>query len=118
MSMEPEELDPSRVQGWFVVEAGRRQAWPFLTFADPGTGREVRLYVDSTFSVTPGFDSVRQHDDSALLALDALDGETVTTVATTSQGLEVDFGGFQLRIDGRGNNLTSHSPWWFGQQVP
>jgi hypothetical protein len=113
--VEPKEKDPSRVRNWFVVEVGRRQVLPFLALVDPDSECEVRLYVDSVFSVLPGYDSVCQHDDSVFAALDILDGQTITTAAVTSAGLEVDFGAVNLRVDGRANELTSREPGWFGR---
>jgi hypothetical protein len=100
--MEPEEEHPDRVRGWFVVEVGRRQAWPFLNLADPVSGRELRLYIDSTFSVAPGYDAVRQDDVRVFVALDALDGQTVLTAAATFGRLDMDFGAFHLRVNGGG----------------
>lgn len=52
--MHVEELHPELLAGWFVVEVGRRQAWPFVTLADPQTGNERRIFIDTTFAVVPG----------------------------------------------------------------
>jgi hypothetical protein len=110
-AVEPEEQEPSRLVGWFVVEAGRRQAWPFFNLANPDTGREVRVYIDATFSVEPGWPSIRQHDDSAVAALDALDGLTVSAVEALGGGLRLTLGDMTLVVAGEGNDLTSDSPW-------
>lgn len=113
--MEPEELRPSVLKGWYVVEAGRRQAWPFVGLADPQSGREVRLYIDSTFSVLPGWPELRQHDDSVVPALDELNGLTVTGVRRTpDESLEFEFGGLVLTVSEVPNALTSGSPWPIG----
>jgi len=113
--VEPEEQEPARLIGWNVVEAGRRQAWPFVGLADPQTGREVRLYLDTTFSVLPGHPGIGQHDDVALRALDALSGGSVTSVRTDGGGLDLVLGHLTLSVVGDANELTSHSPWWVGR---
>ena len=110
--MEPEEHEPSRLIGWHVVEAGRRQAWPFVNLADPESGREIRVYLDTSFSVLPGYSGVRQHDDTAVIALDALSGASVASVRTEDGGLDIVVGNLTLSVAGKPNELTSHSPWW------
>jgi hypothetical protein len=112
--MEPEEKDPSLLVGWQVVEARRRQAWPFVNLADPGSGREVRLFIDATFSVNPGWSNVKQHDDAVLHALDSLSGLTVTSVQSADENLALHLDDVLSLIQGIGNELTSHSPWWIG----
>jgi hypothetical protein len=114
--VEPEEQEPFRLVGWHVVEAGRRQAWPFINLADPESGREVRVFIDATFAVEPGWPSIRQHDQAAVLALDALSGLTVTEVEATGGCLRLLLGGSSLTVQGEGNDLTSHSPWWVGKR--
>lgn len=101
------------LDGWFVVEAGRRQAWPFLTLAAPEAGTEVRLYIDATFSVDPGWDAVRQ-DDDALVALDSLNGLTIVSSRSGDDGLRVDLGAATLQVQPRPNELTTHAVWWTG----
>jgi hypothetical protein len=115
--VEPQGQAPGSVRGWFVVEVGVRQAWPFLGLADPESGREVRLYIDSTFSVAPGHLNLRQHDDGVFAALETLNGQTITTATATSAALDLDFGGVHLRVDGQANELTSHESWWFGRPM-
>lgn len=112
--MEPEESEPERLFGWFVVEVGRCQAWPYVGLADPDSGREVQLYIDTTFSVTPRWTGVNQHDDAALAALDELSNLTVRSVDTDGAGLELDLGHIQLRVHREANDLTSHAQWWIG----
>lgn len=113
--MEPEKIDPSALKGWHVVEAGRRQAWPFLGLADPHSGREVRLYLDSTFSVVPGWRELRQHDDAVLPALDTLTALTVTDVRDVpGEAIGFEFERAVLTVAALPNELTSHSPWWIG----
>ena len=60
--VQPEEMDPAPLVGRHVVEVGMRQAWPFLTLADPESGREVRLYVDAPLTVGSGAITIRQDD--------------------------------------------------------
>ena len=112
--MQPEEEDPTLLVGAFVVEAGRRQAWPFINLHHPDTNREVRVYIDTTFSVHPTWPAMEQDDRPVLEALDSLDGLTVTTVERPGYGLHLVFDDTQLRIDGVANRLTSGSPWWVG----
>jgi hypothetical protein len=112
--VEPEEQDPSLLSGWHVVEAGRRQAWLFVNLADPASGREVRLFIDATFSIDPGWSNVKQHDAAALPALDALSGLTVTSVESAGASLVLNLDTVVFQIQGVGNELTSHAPWWVG----
>jgi hypothetical protein len=116
--VEAEETDPSLLTGWFVVEAGRRSAWPFINVADPGSDREVRLFIDSTFDVLPRWPRLRQHDDQVLIALDSTSGRTIGVVETPNLGLRLTFDdGTALSVDGEANDLTSHSPWWVGRRT-
>ncbi|WP_146605294.1 hypothetical protein [Jiangella anatolica] len=112
--MQPEEDDPALLVGAHVVEAGRRQAWPFLNLYNPDTEREVRLYIDTTFSVHPGWSALQQDDDPVLNALDSLNGLMVTAVERTDHALRLVLGNEYLQIDGDDNRLTTHSPWWIG----
>ncbi|HLS25927.1 MAG TPA: hypothetical protein VK063_08650 [Beutenbergiaceae bacterium] len=105
-------MDLSRLRGWFVVEAGRRQAWPFIVLSDPDTGTEVRVYIDTTFSVRPGWQALRQDDDAVLAALDSLQGLTVTAGRSGPGGLLVQFGQHELRVETQPNDLTTHDVWW------
>ena len=117
--MEAEETDPSLLTGCFVVEAGRRAAWPFINLVDPGSDREVRLFIDSTFDVLPTWLRLRQHDEQALTALDSTSGRTIAGVETPNLGLRLTFdNGDVLAVDGDANDLTSHSPWWVGRPGP
>jgi hypothetical protein len=112
--MYEEERSPSMLVGWFVVEIGRRQAWPFLTLANLDTGRELRLYIDSTFAVQPGQARLKQHDDEALIALTAIENQQITAVTTNEGELRLETDDATLILDSVGNDLTSHSPWWIG----
>lgn len=116
--MAREEYEPSLLRGWHVVEVGRRQAWPFIGLADPQTGRELRLYIDSTFSVLPGWTDLRQHDDAVVPALDALTALTVEAVRETPDEISLDLAGFTLAVAAVPNELTSHSPWWIAPGSP
>lgn len=113
--MEPEEEDPTLLVGAFVVEAGRRQAWPFINLYHPDTDREVRLYIDTNFAVHPAWPTLAQHDDPVLPALDSLHGQTVTAVDRLGYGLRLVLDEAQLEIDGDANELTSGSPWYVGR---
>lgn len=109
--MSRDELAPSELVGWFVVEAGRRQAWPFVNLADPNSGREVRIYLDAAFAVEPGWPTLRQDDDVAILALSTLDGLTVSATDGTDGGLRLMFGDASLAVVGEVNELTVDSAW-------
>lgn len=115
--MEEQETDPALLTGWFVVEAGRRTAWPFINVTDPVSGREVRLYIDARFSVLPDWPNVGQHDMQALMALDSTSGRTIAAVETPGRGsLRLTFDdGTAFHVHGEPNELTSHSPWWVGR---
>jgi hypothetical protein len=115
--MEPEEQQPERLVGWFVVESGRRQAWPFLTLADPQSSKEVRLYIDTTFSVPPMWPQVSQDDDEGFVALAALGSSPITRITSSTDALVIEFGPRVLSISAVGNHMTSHSPWWIGSHA-
>ncbi|SDT68956.1 hypothetical protein [Jiangella sp. DSM 45060] len=112
--MEPEEEDPALLVGSFVVEAGRRQAWPFVNLYNPDTDREVRLFIDTTFSVHPGWPALEQDDDPVLNVLDSLQGQTVRAVERPNGALRLVLDDDYLQIDGVDNRLTTHSPWSIG----
>ena len=114
VDVEPEEREPTRLLGWHVVEIGMRQAWPFLTFADPQSGRESRLYIDSPISVTPGWHELDQDDAAILPALASVNMATVVGARVSGGALELTFDQVVLRVEGQANRLTTHSPWWFG----
>lgn len=112
--MHAEEETPRLLVGWFVVEIGRRQAWPFLTLAHPGTGRELRLYIDTTFAVQPDATRVRQHDDAALTALIPLENQTITAVTESDGKMHLAVPDATMALNTVGNEFTTHSPWWIG----
>lgn len=113
----PTEHEPQHLNGWHVVEVGRRQAWPFMGFADPESGMEVRLYIDSTFKISGRRSALRQHDDAAVKALESLSGLTVRSVESSPAQLNIQFDETTLSIEQEANELTSGSPWYFGQTV-
>ncbi|MDB4873446.1 MAG: hypothetical protein JWL97_4450 [Gemmatimonadales bacterium] len=114
------ELDAAALAGCFVVEIGVRQAWPFLTFAsnvadaDPA---EIRLYIDSTFSVLPAppgsGDGSEDETRLWLLRLEVLLNETVTDVLVEADAsLVVIFReDLRLRVSGHGAPWTTHEVW-------
>jgi len=95
-----------------------RQVHPFLTFADPMTGREVRLYVDAALRVSPDVVAMRQDDDGLLAALDRVNLLTVDSVEVLDGSLELTLEDQSVWIDGEANDLTTHTPWWVGLQSP
>lgn len=116
--MESEEANPGLLTGWFVVEVGVRQAWPFLILADPRSGREVRIYVDAAVSVTSYPVPLRQDDPKVLLALDRINNATVSSASVKDRALILRFGADQVCVSGEANELTTGSPWWFEMQAP
>ena len=113
--MQAEEVRPSLLVGRHVVEVGRRQVWPFLTFADAETAREVRVYVDAAIAVepTPG-GTLHQGDAEVVPALEGLLGLTVTVARAGEEGLVLGFGDATLRVSNEPNAVTTGSPWWVG----
>jgi hypothetical protein len=95
-----------------------RQVHPFLTFADPVTGREVRLYVDAALRVSPDSVAMRQDDGGLLAALDRVNLLTVDSVRVVDGSLELTLEDQSLWIDGEDNELSTHAPWWVGLQSP
>lgn len=116
--VEPEEIDPGLLVGRHVVEVGMRQAWPFLTLADPVTGREVRIYVDASVRVSPDVVPLRQDDNGLLLALDRVNMLTVDSARAVEGALELTLEDHVVWIDGQENELTTHTCWWVGPQSP
>ena len=116
--MQPEEENPGLLVGWHVVEVGVRQAWPFLTFADPASGREVRVYMDAAVRVSPDAVSLRQDDAGLVAALERVNMMTVDDAAVVDGSLELWFEGESVWIDGEENEVTTHTPWWVGLQAP
>jgi hypothetical protein len=113
--METEELDPMLLVGRFVIEIGKRQAWPFLGIREPQSGREIRLYVDTTCSVSSR--KFRQDDAKLICALERLNSLTISQVDVSSDALILKFGNEVLRIGGVGNDLTTQAPWWVGMSI-
>jgi hypothetical protein len=105
--------DPNDLVGCFVVEVGERQVWPFITFCDnrPTPSREVRLYVDTAYSVTdPGEGRSTEGSVPALLELNNLG---VAGVDTEGESLVVRFSeGPQLIISNDVQPWTTHDVWW------
>ncbi|MFF0613839.1 hypothetical protein ACFYUD_34765 [Nocardia tengchongensis] len=114
---------PALLRERFVVEIGIRQAWPYVTFADNRGGaspQEVRLYIDSSFTVVPGpaaLDSVEEDDEKLrLLRLAEVLNLTVHDVTVGDDGgLMVSFhDNVYLRVSGHRQLWTTHDVWWFG----
>src|SRR4051794_31432976 len=113
--MEVEEQEPERLCGWFVTEVGRRTAQPFVNLADPESGREQRLYIDTHFSVSPDRVHVHQHGDEVFSALDGLRGLWVAAARATPDPLDIDFDDGPRLTVGLANEQTGGSPWWVGK---
>jgi hypothetical protein len=111
-------MEPEKLERWFVVEVGVRQAWPFLTFCDPdGAGdTEVRLYIDTEFRLEPGGRHFSDGDsERATVALLDLNNGTVTGVERHDDcGLVVRFDGNDptLSVSGTGAAFTTQDVWW------
>jgi hypothetical protein len=114
-------LDVANLRGYFVVEIGMRQAWPFVAFAsndadaDPA---EARLYIDSSFTVAPApSGSGNGSEDEValwLLRLEPLLSAKVRDVHVEPDGtLEMLFvGDTRLCISGTAAAWTTHDVWW------
>jgi hypothetical protein len=112
-------ITPANLRGRHVVEAGVRQAWPFLTFADGNTDTEVRLYIDADFHIEP--EGVRSDDgDSFRAGRMLIDFTTlgVTEASTTPDGaLVLAFDNGQvLRVSGTAASFTTGGPWSLAAQ--
>jgi hypothetical protein len=112
--------DASTLVGRFVVEVGRRQAWPFLTLCDnrPEKSDEIRLYIDTAFEVAPGPAYSADGETSQLLvAIGALENLTVVAAAVGEEGdLSLTFDNDRvLRVSGLAAAYTGGPPWWIGR---
>lgn len=113
---------PAFLVGYFVVEVGIRQAWPFVAFASHEEGAdpaEVRLYIDSAFTVRPTGSPPAgpEHDDiqRSLLRLAPVLNLTVREAAMGDDAtltLRLD-GDLRLQISGSPATWTTHDVWWF-----
>lgn len=113
-------LADAELTGWHVVEAGARQAWPFLTFADPESGREARLYIDTDYQVTPAVSELRDQDDDEMRrALMSLNMQRVVNASMTNEALTIEFeAGDAVRVSRTPNAKTTGDVWWLGLQPP
>ncbi|MFE5286257.1 hypothetical protein ACFRAQ_14935 [Nocardia sp. NPDC056611] len=114
---------PALLRERFVVEIGIRQAWPYVTFADhrdEASPQEVRLYIDSSFTVMPGpaVPVPAEEDDEKLrlLRLAEVLNRTVHDVTVEDDGsLMVRFhDNVRLRVSGHSQPWTAHDVWWLG----
>jgi hypothetical protein len=112
-------MDANDLQGAFVVEAGVRQVWPFLTFAWPDRDGECRLYIDTTFRVDDQ-DLADGDPERAASALLALSNENVTAVVVGDDGeLTLRFDSSPRRVlvvAGTSADFTRVDIWWLGSQ--
>lgn len=109
-------VDAHDLHGAFVVEAGVRQAWPFLTFALPNDDNERRLYIDTTFRLDDK-DLTDGDPERAAAELLILNNRTVTEVTVADdRSLTVRFDpGQSLIVAGAAAAFTTHDAWWFGK---
>lgn len=113
-----DEDDPTSLVGCHVVEVGVRQAWPFLTFADPTSGTELRLFIDAPVRVTPDGVPLRQDDERVLSALERVSMLTVDEVTTSDGHLLLRLEDQLVWISGTGNELTTGEAWRLRLQQP
>jgi hypothetical protein len=111
---------PGLLRERFVVEIGIRQAWPYVTFADNNDGAtppEVRLYIDSSFTVVPApIDlGTGEEDDERLWLLRLAEVINLTVQDVTVEdnaNLMVSFhGNVCLRVSGHGAPWTTGDVW-------
>ncbi|MEV5571808.1 hypothetical protein AB0L06_17295 [Spirillospora sp. NPDC052269] len=126
--MKPNDIQPASLVGYHVVEIGLRQAWPFVTLA-PGDETadetaefgEVRLYIDSAFTVRPSppDTGTGAEDDERLwlLRLAEVLYLTVDSVSVaTDASLSMRFAGdITLEVSGQGAPWTIAEVWWLGR---
>lgn len=112
------ETEVGLLVGCHVVEVGMRQAWPFLTFADPASGRETRLYVDASIRVSPDQVELRQDDERLLTALDRVKMLTVDTAEVSDGHLLLTLEDRLVWVSGHPNDLTSDDVWRLSVQQP
>ncbi|MEU1426487.1 hypothetical protein ABZ412_05355 [Nocardia sp. NPDC005746] len=114
---------PALLRERFAVEIGIRQAWPYVTFADHRDGAsplEVRLYIDSGFTVISGPAVLVPADEDdeklRLLRLAEVLNRTVHDVTVDDDGsLMVSFDdNVCLRVSGHSQSWTTHDVWWLG----
>jgi hypothetical protein len=112
---------PALLRERCVVEIGIRQAWPYVTFAnhhDEATIPEVRLYIDSSFTVIPAptdLGTGEEGDEQLwLLRLAEVLNLTVQDAAVDDNAnLIVTFhGNVCLRVSGHGASWTTQDSWW------
>jgi hypothetical protein len=112
--------DASTFVDRFVVEVGRRQAWPFLTLCAnrPEKSDEIRLYIDTAFEVAPGPAYSADGETSQLLvAIGALENLTVVAAAVGEVGdPSLTFDNDRvLRVSGVASAYTGGPPWWISR---
>ena len=104
-------------RGWHVVEVGMRQAWPFLTFADPVTGRETRVYVDAAMRISPDTEPMHQDDERLLAALERVNMMTLDSAEVVDGHLLLTLEESVVWICGDDNELSTNAPWRISPQV-
>jgi hypothetical protein len=118
--MKPD-MDPSLLCGYFVVEIGVRQAWPYIAFASNDNGAnpaEMRLYIDSGFTVTPMPIGLGMGEEDevrlGLLRLAEVVNLTVHEVTVEKDAsLSLSFyGDVFLHVSGQPASWTTHDVWW------
>ena len=111
-------MEPEQLRGWFVVEVGVRQAWPFLTLADGSSKSptDARLYIDTEFRLDSGAPVFTEGDPHpAVVALLDLSNLSVTDAQvrdTAELMLAFEDGNRILVVSGTGMAFTSGPPWW------
>lgn len=106
----PEEL---ALEGWDVLTVGRRQAWPFVTFAAPTDERGERtLWIDTDVAVADG--SGRDLEGTVLARLEPLVLLIVSDVSFRDDELVIAFDdGSSLKVANAPNARDSDG-WWLG----
>lgn len=106
--------EPRELVGTFVVEVGERQAWPFITFCDYATTppREVRLYIDTGFSLD-GEPEWPAANDPAVIKLLPVNSLAVTAVELNGAELSLTFENDTLLVvSGAAAAWTTGDVWW------
>jgi hypothetical protein len=114
-------MEPTGLRQALVVEAGVRQAWPFLTFAWWSHDRECRLYIDTAFLLDGEHHDHGDAERAAAALLDLNNRTVIEATADDERRLTVRFEGDRfegdrvLIVEGTPATFTAGDVWWFGQ---
>lgn len=108
------------MRGAYVIEAGVRDAWPFLTLRNATTTSERRLYIDTDAHLeSAGERWLSQEDPELVRQLTSLVTLSVSAASVERDSLRLAFAsGESLVIAGAGNGKTTQAMWWLSGDIP